>query len=329
MDKTHVLRNTTRGMFRTSMMRVLGRPGSLSVTASAGGTACVPMAALLRRSATPAAASATAASAMSALWCTRCFESSSAGSPPKVSDAGMKERSTQEPCVAATPTPSDTAATLAAAATPAPAAPIKSKGVDYARLYAHHPIDYERSTSKSPNILRLPANTSDPTYQENMARMEGLVEQLRARVRYVQAGGVVPEEEAAKAGVSISSIEADDRVRKLHLSRGKMLARDRIERLIDPGTRFLELSQLAGWDLYWDDKKKEYERCYSGGIVTGIGLVNGVRCMLVANDATVKGGTYYPITVKEASTRPEDCGAEPLALHLSRRQRRRQPQPPG
>nr|8F41_A Chain A, 3-methylcrotonyl-CoA carboxylase, beta-subunit [Leishmania tarentolae]8F41_B Chain B, 3-methylcrotonyl-CoA carboxylase, beta-subunit [Leishmania tarentolae]8F41_C Chain C, 3-methylcrotonyl-CoA carboxylase, beta-subunit [Leishmania tarentolae]8F41_D Chain D, 3-methylcrotonyl-CoA carboxylase, beta-subunit [Leishmania tarentolae]8F41_E Chain E, 3-methylcrotonyl-CoA carboxylase, beta-subunit [Leishmania tarentolae]8F41_F Chain F, 3-methylcrotonyl-CoA carboxylase, beta-subunit [Leishman len=165
--------------------------------------------------------------------------------------------------------------------------------------YAHHPIDYERSTSKSPNILRLPANTSDPTYQENMARMEGLVEQLRARVRYVQAGGVVPEEEAAKAGVSISSIEADDRVRKLHLSRGKMLARDRIERLIDPGTRFLELSQLAGWDLYWDDKKKEYERCYSGGIVTGIGLVNGVRCMLVANDATVKGGTYYPITVKK------------------------------
>ncbi|KAK7194128.1 3-methylcrotonoyl-CoA carboxylase beta subunit [Novymonas esmeraldas] len=129
--------------------------------------------------------------------------------------------------------------------------------------------------------------------------MDGFVRQLRARVRYVQAGGVVSAEEAETAGVSTASCEADSRVRQLHVSRGKMLARERIERLVDPGTRFLELSQLAGWDLYWDDKKKEYERCYSGGMVTGIGIVNGVRCMLVANDATVKGGTYYPITVKK------------------------------
>lgn len=77
-----------------------------------------------------------------------------------------------------------------------------------------------------------------------------------------------------------------------HLERKKMLPRDRITALIDPGTSFLELSQLAGEGLYGEDVP-------AGGIITGVGVVEGVTCMIVANDSTVKGGSYYPITVKK------------------------------
>ena len=77
-----------------------------------------------------------------------------------------------------------------------------------------------------------------------------------------------------------------------HIARGKMLPRDRVTALIDPGTSFLELSPLAGHDVYGEDVP-------AGGIITGIGTVEGVNCMIVANDSTVKGGTYYPITVKK------------------------------
>ena len=77
-----------------------------------------------------------------------------------------------------------------------------------------------------------------------------------------------------------------------HLQRGKMLVRDRITALIDPGSSFMELSPLAGHDMYGEDVP-------AGSIVTGIGSVEGVTCMIVANDSTVKGGTYYPITVKK------------------------------
>jgi 3-methylcrotonyl-CoA carboxylase beta subunit len=80
--------------------------------------------------------------------------------------------------------------------------------------------------------------------------------------------------------------------REQHHQRGKMLARERIDRLLDPGSPFLELGALAGQELY-DDWVP------GGGIVTGIGRVNGLECVIVANDATVKGGTYYPITVKK------------------------------
>jgi 3-methylcrotonyl-CoA carboxylase beta subunit len=79
---------------------------------------------------------------------------------------------------------------------------------------------------------------------------------------------------------------------KKHLERGKLLVRQRIARLIDPGSAFLETSQLAGLDMYEGVRP-------GAGIVTGIGLVNGRPCMIVANDATVKGGTYFPITVKK------------------------------
>jgi acetyl-CoA carboxylase carboxyltransferase component len=79
---------------------------------------------------------------------------------------------------------------------------------------------------------------------------------------------------------------------KRHTSRGKLFVRDRIEKLLDPGTAFLELSPLAAWGLYDDDAP-------AAGIVTGIGTVHGRQVMVVANDATVKGGTYYPMTVKK------------------------------
>jgi 3-methylcrotonyl-CoA carboxylase beta subunit len=255
---------------------------------------------LLRRTTVPSKFAATAA--VTSLRFSRLQESSAAGESEGKMEPGSDKTTLTN---TTTPEAEETSAVPTAAVSAeshaeksaSPAA--KPRGVDYARLYAHHPIDYERSTTQAPNILRFPADTADPTFQENLKRMEGFVDQLRARVHYVQSGGVITDEEAAQAGVSLDSKKADEHVRSLHLSRGKMLARQRIEKLVDPGTRFLELSQLAGWDLYWDEKRKVYERCYSGGVVTGIGIVNGVRCVVVANDATVKGGTYYPITVKK------------------------------
>ena len=76
-----------------------------------------------------------------------------------------------------------------------------------------------------------------------------------------------------------------------HTARGKLPARARITALLDPGSPFLELSQLAGYKLYGK------EEVPAGGIITGVGRVSGVECVVVANDATVKGGSYYPITV--------------------------------
>ena len=77
-----------------------------------------------------------------------------------------------------------------------------------------------------------------------------------------------------------------------HRSRGKLTARERIDRLVDPDTAFLELNALAAWELYDDEAP-------SAGIVTGIGVVEGRECVIVANDATVKGGSYFPLTVKK------------------------------
>jgi acetyl-CoA carboxylase carboxyltransferase component len=77
-----------------------------------------------------------------------------------------------------------------------------------------------------------------------------------------------------------------------HRSRGKLLARERVERLLDPATSFLEFSALAAWDMYSNEAP-------AAGMITGIGVVNGQECLIIANDATVKGGTYYPITVKK------------------------------
>jgi acetyl-CoA carboxylase carboxyltransferase component len=110
-------------------------------------------------------------------------------------------------------------------------------------------------------------------FERRRARMQALVDELRARTAKVARGG------------GESAIER-------HRSRGKLLARERIDRLLDPGTAFLELGALAAWGLY-DDAAP------SAGIVTGIGVVEGQECVVVANDATVKGGSYFPLTVKK------------------------------
>uniref|UniRef100_A0A8C7M171 methylcrotonoyl-CoA carboxylase n=1 Tax=Oncorhynchus kisutch TaxID=8019 RepID=A0A8C7M171_ONCKI len=104
--------------------------------------------------------------------------------------------------------------------------------------------------------------------------MQVLVDELKGRSEKIKLGG-------------------GERARKLHISRGKLLPRERIDRLLDPGSPFLEFSQFAAYELYGK------EEVPAGGIITGIGRVSGVECVIVANDATVKGGTYYPVTVKK------------------------------
>ncbi|RNF09941.1 putative 3-methylcrotonoyl-CoA carboxylase beta subunit [Trypanosoma conorhini] len=149
---------------------------------------------------------------------------------------------------------------------------------DWSELYAAHPSQYESAPATTrPNVLRYPADTTSADFQGNLKRMEELTAELRRRVQVVINGDST----------------ADRRARERHVSRGKLLPRERIEKLIDPMSPFLELSQLAGQELY------PGEACHSGGILTGIGVVHGIRVMIVANDATVKGGTYYPITVKK------------------------------
>src|SRR5580692_706876 len=110
-------------------------------------------------------------------------------------------------------------------------------------------------------------------YRANADAMRALVADLRAIADRIRIGG----------GAS---------ARQRHLSRGKLLPRDRIRALIDPLSPFLEIGQLAGHGMYGDEVP-------SAGIITGVGRVSGRECMIVANDATVKGGTYYPLTVKK------------------------------
>ncbi|HWH54710.1 MAG TPA: carboxyl transferase domain-containing protein [Gaiellaceae bacterium] len=110
-------------------------------------------------------------------------------------------------------------------------------------------------------------------HERRRARMEALVAELRERTAEVARGG-------------------GEKALERHRARGKLTARERIDRLLDPGSAFLELSALAAWDHY-DGQAP------GAGIVTGIGVVEGQECVFVANDATVKGGTYFPLTVKK------------------------------
>lgn len=121
--------------------------------------------------------------------------------------------------------------------------------------------------------LETRVDTNAPHFQENAAYHRALAEELRLRLAEVKRGG--GEEAVAK-----------------HRARGKMLARERIEALIDPGAPFLEFSPLAAYGLYDNEAP-------GAGIVTGIGPIHGQECVVIANDATVKGGTYFPITVKK------------------------------
>jgi len=108
--------------------------------------------------------------------------------------------------------------------------------------------------------------------------MKLLVEELRERLAVARRGG-------------------SESARRKHLDRGKLLARDRVDRLLDPGSPFLELSPLAATGMYGPGDA--LDTVPSAGIVTGLGRVAGRECVIVANDATVKGGTYYPVTVKK------------------------------
>jgi 3-methylcrotonyl-CoA carboxylase beta subunit len=122
-------------------------------------------------------------------------------------------------------------------------------------------------------VIETQINPRSQAFVDNAAAMQALVDDLREKLRQTAQGG----SESARAK---------------HLSRGKLLPRDRVERLLDPGTPFLELSPLAAHGVY-DNAAP------GAGLITGIGRVAGQECMIVCNDATVKGGTYYPLTVKK------------------------------
>jgi 3-methylcrotonyl-CoA carboxylase beta subunit len=123
------------------------------------------------------------------------------------------------------------------------------------------------------SVLISKLQTRGEEFRANAARMDTLVAELREKSAKIAQGG----SEAAK---------------KKYQTRGKLLVRDRIDLLLDAGTPFLELSALAATGMYGDDVP-------SAGMVTGIGRISGQECVIVANDATVKGGTYYPLTVKK------------------------------
>ncbi|MBE1535463.1 carboxyl transferase domain-containing protein [Actinomadura algeriensis] len=127
------------------------------------------------------------------------------------------------------------------------------------------------------------ADVAGEAFKANAAHNEALVAELRERVDRAGRGG--PE-----------------RARERHVARGKLLPRDRVDTLLDPGSPFLELSPLAADGMYDDEAP-------GAGIITGIGRVSGRECVIVANDATVKGGTYYPVTVKK------HLRAQEVALH--------------
>ncbi|UWU72590.1 carboxyl transferase domain-containing protein [Bradyrhizobium sp. NC92] len=114
---------------------------------------------------------------------------------------------------------------------------------------------------------------SSSDFARNSEAMRGLVADLREKLAQVAGGG-------------------GEASRQRHTARGKMLARERVDLLVDPGTSFLELSPLAAYGLYGGD-------VHSASVVTGVGRISGRECVIVANDATIKGGTYYPMTVKK------------------------------
>jgi 3-methylcrotonyl-CoA carboxylase beta subunit len=119
-------------------------------------------------------------------------------------------------------------------------------------------------------------------FRANAAAMRALVDDLNARLARIALGGDSDASRAARAK---------------HLARGKLLPRDRVELLLDPGTPFLEIAPLAAMGVYADKDGSDAAPC--AGLIAGIGRVNGVECVILCNDATVKGGTYYPLTVKK------------------------------
>lgn len=130
--------------------------------------------------------------------------------------------------------------------------------------------------SRKLQVLQSKIDTSSPEFKQKSDSMGKLIKELEQIHDKNTQTEHIPE-----------------KIRTKHLSRNKLLPRDRIARLVDPGTSFMEFSVLAGYDMY------EGEDIRAGGIITGVGIVHGVKCLIIANDSTVKGGTYYPITVRK------------------------------
>lgn len=122
-------------------------------------------------------------------------------------------------------------------------------------------------------LLKSAVSAEDETFRANAAHNRALADRLRADVAQAALGG-------------------NEKSRERHAARGKLLPRERVERLLDPGSPFLEIGQLAACDMYEGEVP-------GAGIIAGIGRVSGRQCMILCNDATVKGGTYYPMTIKK------------------------------
>ena len=123
------------------------------------------------------------------------------------------------------------------------------------------------------SVIKTAIDTTSSEFLANARHMQGVVDDLRNKVAEAALGG-------------------SEKAREKHIGRGKLLPRERIEALLDDGSPFLELSPLAAFGMYDNDAP-------AAGVITGIGRVAGRECVIVANDATVKGGTYYPVTVKK------------------------------
>ncbi|MEM9841848.1 MAG: carboxyl transferase domain-containing protein, partial [Pseudomonadota bacterium] len=122
-------------------------------------------------------------------------------------------------------------------------------------------------------VIKSSLDVASAAFSANRRAMQTLVEDLREQTAQVAMGG-------------------SEKARARHVERGKLLPRDRVEKLLDPATPFLEIGALAALGMYDDEAP-------GAGIITGIGRVEGRECVIICNDATVKGGTYYPITVKK------------------------------
>lgn len=122
-------------------------------------------------------------------------------------------------------------------------------------------------------VIHSSINTQSETFASNQAHLQAQVDDLRAKIALVNQGG-------------------GEKYRQRHLQRGKLLPRDRINRVLDEGSAFLEIGQLAAWEVYDTPVP-------CAGVIAGIGRVAGQECMIMANDATVKGGSYFPLTVKK------------------------------
>jgi len=134
------------------------------------------------------------------------------------------------------------------------------------------------------SVIKTEINSRSNDFIENTQNMQSLVDDLQSLVEQIKQGG-------------------GERYQARHIARGKLLPRDRVDALIDPGTPFLEFSQLAAHNMYGKDNVP------AAGVITGIGRVNGQECVIVVNDATVKGGTYYPVSVKK-HLRAQDIAKE-------------------